>query len=371
MKKSVTIFILLFIVITFTGAMYYLYSKNAEDPIVYKTEKPTKQTIVKKTVATGSILPLEEVLIKPNISGVIEEIYVEGGDILKANDLIAKIRVIPNLSALNNSKNAIQTAKISLDDEKRNFDRQKSLFEKGVISKQDVEKAEVTYQQSLQTYRAANQNYDIVKTGSTRGLGRSANTLIRSTISGMVLEMPVEVGNQVIESNTFNEGTTIATLADVNKMIFEGKVDESEVGKIKEGLPLEITVGALENVTFDAVLDYIAPKGKLENGAIQFEIKGTLKEQDSTFIRAGLSANASIILARADSVISIKEALVQFDPKTKDPFVEIKTGEKEFERKDITLGVSDGINVQVKDGINLDDEIKVWNIIKKEEKGNN
>ncbi len=240
-----------------------------------------------------------------------------------------------------------------------------------MISKQDVEKAEVTYQQSLQTYRAANQNYDIVKTGSTRGLGRSANTLIRSTISGMVLEMPVEVGNQVIESNTFNEGTTIATLADVNKMIFEGKVDESEVGKIKEGLPLEITVGALENVTFDAVLDYIAPKGKLENGAIQFEIKGTLKEQDSTFIRAGLSANASIILARADSVISIKEALVQFDPKTKDPFVEIKTGEKEFERKDITLGVSDGINVQVKDGINLDDEIKVWNIIKKEEKGNN
>ncbi len=367
MKKSVTIFILLFIVITFTGAMYYLYTKNAEDPVVYKTEKPSKQTIIKKTVATGSILPLEEVLIKPNISGVIEEIYVEGGDILKANDLIAKIRVIPNLSALNNSKNAIQTAKIALDDEKRNFDRQKSLFEKGVISKQDLERVEVTYQQAIQTYKAANQNYDIVKTGSTRGLGSSANTLIRSTVSGMVLEMPVEVGNQVIESNTFNEGTTIATLADVNKMIFEGKVDESEVGKIKEGLPLEITVGALENVTFDAVLDYIAPKGKLENGAIQFEIKGTLKKQDSTFIRAGLSANASIILARADSVISIKEALVQFDPKTKAPFVEIKTGEKEFERKDITLGVSDGINVQVKDGLTYDDEIKIWNKIKSSE----
>ena len=366
MKKSVTIFILLFIVITFTGAMYYLYSKNAEDPVVYKTEKPSKQTIIKKTVATGSILPLEEVLIKPNISGVIEEIYVEGGDILKANDLIAKIRVIPNLSALNNSKNAIQSAKIALDDEKRNFNRQKSLFEKGVISKQDLERVEVAYQQALQTYKAANQNYDIVKTGSTRGLGSSANTLIRSTVSGMVLEMPVEVGNQVIESNTFNEGTTIAALADVNKMIFEGKVDESEVGKIKEGLPLEITVGALENIVFDAVLDYIAPKGKLENGAIQFEIKGTLKKQDSTFIRAGLSANASIILARADSVISIKEALVQFDSKTKKPFVEIKTGDKEFERKDITLGVSDGINVQVKDGLTLDDEIKVWNIIKKE-----
>lgn len=365
MKKSVTIFILLFIVISFTGAMYYLYSKNTEDPVVYTTEKPTKQTIIKKTVATGSIIPLEEVLIKPNISGVIEEIYVEGGDLLKANDLIAKIKIVPNLSALNNAKNAIQTANISLKDEKRNYDRQKSLFEKGVISKQDLERAEVKYQQSLQTYNAANQNYDIVKTGSTKGLGKSANTLIRSTVSGMVLEMPVEVGNQVIESNTFNEGTTIATLADVNKMIFEGKVDESEVGKIKEGLPLEITVGALENITFNAVLDYIAPKGKLENGAIQFEIKATLKKQDTIFIRAGLSANASIILAKVDSVLAIKEALVQFDSKTKKPFVEIKTGEKQFERKNIVLGVSDGIQVQIKEGLTMDDEIKVWNEIKK------
>lgn len=342
-----------------------MYSKNTEDPVVYTTEKPTKQTIIKKTVATGSTIPLEEVLIKPNISGVIEEIYVEGGDLLKANDLIAKIKIVPNLSALNNAKNAIQTANISLKDEKRNYDRQKSLFEKGVISKQDLERAEVKYQQSLQTYNAANQNYDIVKTGSTKGLGKSANTLIRSTVSGMVLEMPVEVGNQVIESNTFNEGTTIATLADVNKMIFEGKVDESEVGKIKEGLPLEITVGALENITFNAVLDYIAPKGKLENGAIQFEIKATLKKQDTIFIRAGLSANASIILAKVDSVLAIKEALVQFDSKTKKPFVEIKTGEKQFERKNIVLGVSDGIQVQIKEGLTMDDEIKVWNEIKK------
>lgn len=364
MKKTVTIFVLILIAVSFSGAMYYLYKKNAEDPVVYKTEKPSKKTIIKKTVATGSILPLEEVLIKPNISGIIEEIYVEGGDLLKANDLIAKIKIIPNLSSLNNAKNSIHSAKISLDNEKRNFDRQRSLFDKGVISKQELERAEVTYRQALQTYNAANQNYDIVKTGSTKGLGKSANTLIRSTVSGMVLEMPVEVGNQVIESNNFNEGTTIAALADVNKMIFEGKVDESEVGKIKEGLPLEITVGAIENKLFNAVLDYIAPKGKLDNGAIQFEIKATLKKQDSVFIRAGLSANASIILAKVDSVLSIKEALVQFDPKTKKPFVEIKTGEKKFERKDIILGVSDGLDVEVKEGLTYDDEIKIWNQIK-------
>lgn len=366
MKKRVTIIILLLIVLAFGGAMYYLYQKNAEDPITYETEVPTTQTIIKKTVATGSILPLEEVLIKPNISGVIEEIYVEGGDYIKSGDLLAKIKIVPNLSALNDARNAIDNTKISVDDERRNYERQKTLFDKGVISKVDLERAEVTYEQARQSYSAANKRYDIVKTGTTKGFGNSANTLIRATVSGMVLDVPVEVGNQVIESNNFNEGTTIAAIADVDKMIFEGKIDESEVGKVKENLPLEITVGAIENKVFPAVLDYIAPKGKAENGAIQFEIKGTLKKQDSVFIRAGLSANASIILARADSVLSIKEALVQFDNKTKEPFVEIAIGDQKFERKNISLGISDGINVEVKSGLSLDHKIKVWNKIQNE-----
>tara|TARA_R110000796_G_scaffold41772_4_gene103632 strand:- start:244853 stop:245953 length:1101 start_codon:yes stop_codon:yes gene_type:complete len=366
MKKRATIIILLLIVVAFGGAMYYLYQKNAENPITYETESPSKQTIIKKTVATGSILPLEEVLIKPNISGVIEEIYVEGGDYIKSGDLLAKIKIVPNLSALNDARNAIDNARISLDDEKRNYERQKTLFDKGVISKVDLERAEVTFEQAKQSYSAANKRYDIVKTGTTKGFGNSANTLIRSTVSGMILEVPVEVGNQVIESNNFNEGTTIAAIADVDKMIFEGKIDESEVGKVKENLPLEITVGAIENKVFPAVLDYIAPKGKAENGAIQFEIKGTLKKQDSVFIRAGLSANASIILAKVDSVLSIKEALIQYDDKTKEPYVEIETGTQKFERKNIALGVSDGINVEVKSGISIDDKIKIWNQIKKE-----
>lgn len=364
MKKSITVIILIFIVFSCAGALYYLYKKNAEDPVVYATEKPSTQTIIKKTVATGSILPLEEVLIKPNISGVIEEVFVEGGDYVQSGDLIAKIKVVPNLSSLNEAKNTIEEAKISLDDQKRNLERQRTLFDKGVISRVDLEKAEVTYDQAKQSYVAANKRFDIVKTGTTKGYGNEANTLIRATVSGMVLEVPVEVGNQVIESNNFNEGTTIAAIADVDKMIFEGKVDESEVGKIKENLPLEITVGAIENTVFDAVLDYIAPKGKVENGAIQFEIKGTLKKRDSVFIRAGLSANASIILAKADSVLAVKEALIQFDPDTKKPFVEIATGSQKFERREIQLGVSDGIYIQILQGIKPDDEIKVWNEIK-------
>ncbi len=369
MKKSVTIIILLAILITFSGAMYYLYSKNAEDPVVYETETPSRQSIVKKTVATGSILPLEEVLIKPNISGVIEEVYVEGGDYVKTGDLIAKIKVVPNLNALNDAKNAIEDAKITLQDQQRNFARQQKLFEKGVISQADLERAQVSYDQAKQTYSAANKRYDIVLTGTTSGLRNAANTLIRSTVSGMVLEVPVEVGNQVIESNNFNEGTTIAAIADVEKMIFEGKVDESEVGKIKEDLPLEITVGALEDQVFEAVLDYIAPKGKAENGAIQFEIKGTLTKQEDVFIRAGLSANASIILDRADSVLAIKEALVQFDSETKEPYVEVMVSDQKFERRDLELGVSDGIYVEVKSGLEEADAIKVWNALAAEETG--
>ncbi len=366
MKKSVTIVILLLIVIVFGGSMYYLYQKNAEDPIVYQTETPSTQTIVKKAVATGSILPLEEVLIKPNISGVIEEIFVEGGDYVKSGDLLARIKVVPNLSALNDAKNAIDEAKISLDDQKRNFERQSSLFGKGVISKADMERAQVSYDQAKQAYAAANKRYDIVKTGTTSGLSNAANTMIRATVSGMVLEVPVEVGNQVIESNNFNEGTTIAAIADVDKMIFEGKVDESEVGKIKEDLPLEITVGAIENKVFDAILDYIAPKGKEENGAIQFEIKGSLTKHDTTFIRAGLSANASIILARADSVLAIKEALVQFDDESKKPYVEVETAPQQFERREVELGVSDGIFVEVKSGLSASDKVKIWNALAEE-----
>ncbi|MGO4913266.1 efflux RND transporter periplasmic adaptor subunit [Leeuwenhoekiella sp. W20_SRS_FM14] len=378
MKKSVTIIILSLIAIVFVGSLYYFYQKNQEDPIVYETESPSKQTIVKKTVATGSIVPKEEILIKPNISGIIGEIYVVAGQIVNEGDLIAKIDVVPNASSLVGAKNTIQgarnqleTSKLAYENQKNIYNRQKSLFDRGVISANDFDISQREYNQAVQEWRqqqvnlnSARQNYDIIRTGTTAGLGSDATTSVKATITGMVLEVPVKAGNQVIEANNFNDGTTIASIADVNNMIFEGKVDESEVGKITENLPLEITVGAIENKKFDATLDYIAPKGVAENGAIQFEIKGTLTKTDTTFIRAGLSANASIILERADEVLAIKEALVQYDSKTQAPYVEVEIGDQKFERREVTLGVSDGIYVEIKSGIQMTDKIKVWNAIK-------
>jgi len=378
MKRTKTVIILVVIVVAFASALFYLWKKNQEDPVTYTTEKPSEQTIVVQTLATGSMVPKEEILIKPNISGVIEEVYIEAGEYVNSGDLIAKIRVIPNVSSLTSAKNniasnqtALRTAEINYQTQLASYDRQKALFDKGVISANDFEATNNTYLQAKQAVEqakiavtSARQNYDIIKTGTTSGLGSIAQTQVRATVSGMVLDVPVKEGNQVIEANNFNEGTSIASLADVKKMIFEGKVDESEVGKIKEGLPLEITVGAIENKKFDAVLDYIAPKGVEENGAIQFEIKGTLKKIDSTFIRAGLSANASIILGKAENVMAIKEALVQYDPKTKKPFVEVEVGDQKFERKDVELGLSDGIFVEVKNGVTKDDNIKVWNQLK-------
>lgn len=369
MKRTITVFILLFIVALFGFSMYYLYMKNKEAPIIYKTEKPSVKTVVDQTVATGNIVPEEEIDIKPNISGIIDTVYVEAGDLVKAGDLLARLRVVPDVGNLANSKNQISSAKIELDNQEKLYNRQRTLYEKGVISANEFDEAQRSYNQAQQSYASAQETYDIIKTGSSKGLGSTTNTNIRATISGMVLDVPVKAGNQVIQANNFNEGTTIASLADVGNMIFEGKIDESEVGKIKTGLPLEITIGALQGKVFDADLFYIAPKADKESttagGAVQFEIKGRLKNADNVFIRAGLSANASIILEKAEDVLTIPEALVQFDSRTNQPFVEIETGDQEFDRKDVTLGISDGISVEIKSGLTENEDVKVWNPIVK------
>ncbi|WP_010178714.1 efflux RND transporter periplasmic adaptor subunit [Aquimarina agarilytica] len=363
MKKSKTILILVSIVLFFGLSLFYFWKRNQKPAVVYNTKKASVQTITLSTIATGSVVPDEEVSIRPNISGVIKDIYVEAGDFVKTGDKIARIKVIPSINNLQASRNGVQSAKINLETQKKIFNRQKELFDKGVISANDFDQSKNAFDQAKQTYDSANENYQIVKTGTAQGFNNIAQTIIKATISGQILDVPVEEGVQVIQTNNFNEGTEVASIADVSKMIFKGKIDESEVGKIKEGMPIKITIGAMPDQEFDAKLNYIAPKGFMVNGAVQFDIEAKLSISKDVLIRAGLSANASIILDKATDVLAMSEALLQYDKETKKPYVEIETGEQQFERKDLTLGISDGITVEIKNGVTKDDKIKEWNAI--------
>ena len=357
--------------ILFIAVLIWLGKKNSASPVTFETETAFKTTIVNKTVVTGKVIPLEEVEIKPKISGIIEKIYVEEGAVVKIGDLIATVRVVPNVQSLNSARGRVKNVKLQYDNAKISFERSKSLYEKGVISRQDFEKAELDINRSSQDLKNSQSDYQIIKKGSAAGMGSSANTYIKAEISGTILEIPVRKGHQVIESNTFNAGTTIAIIADMSQMIFEGKVDEAEVGKIKKGTMLDVSLGAIENKTYPAILNFIAPKGTEENGAVQFKIKADITLDDEYFVRANYSANADIILEQKDSVLSIKEALLQFHKKTEKPYVEVKIGDDEFEKRDLELGISDGINVEVLSGVSIEDEIKIWNKIAKKKEDNN
>jgi len=367
MNKTTKIILFSIFGILFLTVMIWFAKKNSKSPIEYTTEKAFKATIINKAVATGKVVPLEEILVKPQISGIIEKIYLEEGAKVVKGDLIATVRVVPNIQSLNSASGRVEKVKIQLDNAKINYKRNKELFNKGVISKADYEKFELPYSQAKQDLKNAISDFDIIKKGSTAGLGGVANTNIRATMSGIILEIPIKEGDQVIQSNTFNAGTTIASIADLNKMIFEGKVDEAEVGKLKNGTILNVTLGAIGKKEFKAKLNFIAPKGTEVNGAVQFKIKADVELDKNYFIRAGYSANASIILDRRDSVLSIKEALLKFHKKTEKPYVEVKIGDQEFEKRDVELGLSDGINVEILKGITAKDEIKVWNKAKKDD----
>lgn len=371
MNKTVKIILGLVVLILLIFVLKYFKDSNSKAIEDFKVEEPFYTSISTKAVATGKLNPEEEVELKPQISGIIDEIFVDEGDIVKKGDLIATIRVVPNEQSLVQAQSRIKTAQLSYNNAKVQYDRDKALFEKGVISKQDFETTELTYNQAQETLRQAQNDYQIIKKGSISG-GATANTSITAQISGTILEIPVREGDQVIESNTMNDGTTVATIADMSLMIFEGKVDEAEVGKIKEGKDIKIVLGAIQDKSFPAKLSFVAPKGIEENGAVQFTIKADVNIEQGTNIRAGYSANAEIDLEGKDSVFSIREALLQYDRITDNPFVEVQTGDGKYEKKNVKLGISDGINVEILDGVEKGDKIKVWNKASKDdEEGNN
>jgi HlyD family secretion protein len=338
------------------GTFWFLWAKSKKKPVVFETETPAIGDIVKKTVATGAIVPRQEVEIKPRVSGVLETIHVEPGQQVKQGDPIAKIKIIPSAQTLNRAEGELRARKLTLDNARRELDRAEASFSKGVLPQAELDKARTEHSLARQAHQLAASELQIVREGSAVGAGRQSNVVVTSTVDGMVIDVPVKVGFSVIESNNFNPGTTIAIVADMNDMIFLGQVDESEVGKIKEGMTLKLKIGALEEPV-EGKLEYIAPKGKEVEGAIQFEIRAAIVKKGDAFIRAGYSANADIVLDERKGVPSIREAVVQFDDGK--PFVEVETAPQSFERRPVKLGLSDGIRVEVLEGVKEGERLKI------------
>jgi HlyD family secretion protein len=376
-KKAIYIVLgLLFAVALFSG-IGYLVKSNSKESEAFLTRKPSYQNMEDKVMATGKIVPKEEIEIKPNIAGIIDKILVDEGDKVTAGQLIATVRIIPNIADVNNAQQEvvnsqlqINNAKMNVDNMQKQFAMQEKLYNQGVVSKQDYLNSQQQLFSQQQSLRNANQQLataqkrlQIVKTGATPELQGLATTQIRSKAAGTVLEVPVKVGSQVIEANSFNAGTTICSIADLNSLIFQGEIDEAQAGKLKQGMDMKIVIGALQNKTFPGKLTMIAPKGKDNLGTIKFPVEGDVTNPNNEYIRAGFSANGEIVLKSEKNALLLDESLVQYEKKNgKDtPFVEVKQADGKFKKVYVKLGASDGINVQILSGITKDSEVKVWN----------
>ena len=369
MKNYKKIAIILLIIGIVFATTFFITSNN-KALVPFETTMMMKATIENKIVATGKVVPEDEVEIKPQIAGIIDKILVKEGDKVKAGDLLVKIKVVPNEQTLNSAEGRVKSSRIILTNSEIEFKRNKSLFLKEIISEQEYNNIELQYNQSLQNLKNAQSDLQIIKLGSSDG-SSVTNTNVRATITGTILEIPVKKGDQVIQANTFNQGTTIATIADLNVMIFEGKVDEGEVSKLKQEMDMIINLAAIEEKNYPAKLKFIAPKGVEESGAVQFKIEADVYLDDEYFVRAGYSANASIITAQRKEVDALNEAVIQYDLETKKPYVEIEVGDQEFERREIVLGLADGINVEIISGLKKDEKVKIWSITQPKKGGFN
>ncbi|HEX8108897.1 MAG TPA: efflux RND transporter periplasmic adaptor subunit [Kofleriaceae bacterium] len=357
MKKVISIVFGLAVLVIIGGAFVYLWKKSQAKPVVWQTEHAEVTDITKKTVATGSIVPRQEVDVKPKVTGVLSELYVAPGKIVKLGDPLGKISIIPDAMAMNQAESQVRTAQIGFDNAKRELERNEALFKQGVVADAELQKFRTDFAMARQQLDVAGSNLQLVREGATRAQGKSSTLIVTATTAGMVIDVPVKVGFSVIQANNFNPGTTVAVIADMDDMIFDGRVDEAEVAKVKEGMTLKIKVGAIEKDTLEGKLEYIAPKGKEIDGAIQFEIKAAVKQKPGIQIRANYSANADIVLEEKKQVLAVREALVQYDHDK--PYVEIETTPQTFVRRDVKLGLSDGIKVEVLSGVTPADRVKI------------
>lgn len=340
------------------GTFYFLWKKSQPVEKKYVIEEVSKNKIEKRTVATGKVEPRNEILIKPQMSGIIAEVYMEAGDVVKAGDIIAKIKVIPDMVSLSSAESRVVRAQMVFDQSKRNFERNDKLFKEKVISKEEFEKSELQIKNDKEELKSAQDNLSLTRDGISSDKSQLSNTLVRSTINGTILNIPVKVGNSVIQSNNFNDGTTIATVANMSDMLFVGKLDETEVGRVNVGMPMDISIGALQDIKLTAILEYISPKGTEESGAIMFEMKAAVKVPKDVFVRAGYSANAQIVLNKVENVLSVPENCIEFSGDT--AFVYVLKSEEplEFTKKEVKTGMSDGMKIEIKSGLKLKDKIR-------------
>ena len=378
MKKYSKLIIAVIIALIFIGTFVFLWQKSQPKEVVYNEFTPTVNDLRKTTIITGKIEPRNEVYVKPQISGIITEILKEAGDYVQAGEVIAKVKVIPDMGSLSNAEARVRLADINLQQAKVDYDREKNLYDQKLVSADEFDKVAQQLRQAKHEVSAATDALQVVRDGFSKSNASASSTLIRSTISGVILDIPVKVGNSVINSNTFNDGTTIATVANMNDLIFRGNIDETEVGQLTMGIPLKITIGALQDMTFDAALEYISPKATETNGANQFEIKAAVKLSATTpdgspsgkdKIRSGYSANAEIVLAKADKALTIPESAIEFSGDSTFVYVLVDSvNEKKYDRRHIETGLSDGVNIEVKKGLTTKDKVRGPEIITDEDK---
>ena len=359
MKKYSKLIIAAIIALIFIGTFVFLWQKSQPKEIVYNEFTPKLDSIQKTTIITGKIEPRNEVNVKPQISGIITDLYKEPGDYVNAGDVIAKVKVIPDMSQLSSAEMRVRLAEINLKQAQTDFEREENLYNQKLVSAEEFDKTRLALDQARQEKLASVDALQVVRDGVSQSNAKASSTLVRSTISGVILDIPVKVGNSVILSNTFNDGTTITSVANMNDLIFRGNIDETEVGQLVSGMPMKITVGALQDLKFDAALEYISPKAVESNGANQFEIKAAVRLAEGGRIRSGYSANAEIVLSRADKVLSVPESAIEFSGDS--TFVYVVKGEgkqKTYERHQVETGLSDGVNIEIKKGISANDKVR-------------
>ena len=361
MKKVVRILMIVLVAALFIGTFAYLFKRSQPKAIEYQELTPTQGEVVKATVVTGKIQPRDEVNVKPQINGIVAEVYKKAGEMVQQNEVIAKLKVIPDMNQLSSAQSRVRLSEVNLKQAQVNYDREKKLFDQQLVSAEEFEKVAQALKQAQEEHSIAKETLEIVRDGVSSANKSGSTTLIRSTISGLILDVPVKVGNSVTMSNTFNDGTTIATVANMDDLIFDGNIDETEVGRLHIGLPVRISVGALPDVHFDAALEYISPKATESNGTNLFEIKASVKVPSDVTIRSGYSANAEIVLQEVHDVITLAESAIQWEGDS--TFVYVKDGE-EWAKRVVTTGLSDGVTIEVKDGVALGDKVRGPQIIK-------